>query len=428
MTEERNGTGVVKPTLNLHHPVIQSVTRERHRHNAEMRRVRQELTRLETEQDRLWVENEQLKTLLNHLPDDNSLDQFVARIGELEKQNDALEDEVHKLQGLSPDDARELRADHFPTHARNSITRDDLALEYRNFVDEIINLIYQWVSPLLNDEKHAAEVIQTAVRDGTAKEFIGWMEAYPDIARLSSFNMSTEYVILAIVMRWIDNEIFEAEVCGIAPEILTALENIEDSLYHNVKPQPRPVEIRRWRQNTNYALLQHPEYKNTRDAHEKKLAGDLQHILRFLPGAGAAGAIDNIRNTMVFRALEINELFATSVDHFQLQAWEFLAGPNTVETTSAAELYEYREWFELEDPLDNANKVDIEDKSLEEATRRLDPVCAVIPAVVLRHAENPDDVTLCCKSYIVASWGLPKTRERKWNEQTASFLNELLSG
>ncbi|KAI2775924.1 hypothetical protein F4815DRAFT_486421 [Daldinia loculata] len=427
MKGEKNGTAVGKPTLNRHHPIIQSVKRERHRHNAEMRRVKQNLAKLEAEQDHLWVENEQLKTLLNHLPDESSLDQYVARIAELEKQNDALEDEVHKLQGLSDDDLKELRAKNFPTHARNSITREDLALEYRNFVDEIINLVYQWVQPLLADEKHAAEVIQAAQRDGTAKEFINWMEAYPDIARLSSYNISTEYVILAVIMRWLEIGIFSAEVCGMAQATLTTLEHIEDSLYHHVEPKPPSIEIRRWRQNTNYALIQHPEYKAMRNAHEQELASNLQKVLCFLPGANEAGMLDRIRDTIVFRALEINELFVTSVDHFQLQTWEFLPGTSGAEVTSAAGLYEEREWFELEDPLDNSNKVEITDKSLDETRRRLDPVCTVIPAIVQRRAENPADVTLCCKAYIVAAWGLPKTRERKWNEQAPSFLNALLS-
>ncbi|KAI0130749.1 hypothetical protein F4814DRAFT_141615 [Daldinia grandis] len=427
MKEKNTEAAGVKPTLDIHHPIIQSVTRERHRHKAEMRRVKGELARLKLEQDHLWVENEQLNTLMRHLPDAASLDEYVARIDELEKQNDALEDEVHKLQGLSSDEIKELRANQSPTFARNSITQGDIAIEYRNFVDEVINLTYSWVSPLLSDEKQAAAVIQAAKRDGTADDFVSWMDAYPDIARLSSFSVSTEYVVLAVIMRWLETEIFSADIIGVAPATLDTLARIEDSLCDHVDPKPRTLEVRKWSQSTNYALTQHPEYKTTRTAYENELATTLQFILRFLPGVHEAGMLERIRDVVVFRALEINELFTTSIDYFRLQTWNFLPGTSVVDVTPAEELFEQRDLFELEDPLDNANKVDIEDNTVDEVRRRLDPVCAVIPAVVLANAEDPTDTVLCCKSYIVAAWGLPKTRERKWNEQKPGFLNALLS-
>ncbi|KAI0851985.1 hypothetical protein F5Y00DRAFT_274240 [Daldinia vernicosa] len=423
MKEAKTGTGVAKPV----YPVIQSVSRERHRHNAELRRVKSELVKLEAAQDQLWIENEQLKNLLKHLPDDSSLDEYVARIDELEKQNDALEEEVHELQGMSPDDIKELRAEQFPTLPRNSITQEDLKVEFRDYVDSIILLVYEWVLPLLTDEKHAAEVIETAKRDGTAQDFVTWLEAYPDIARLSSFKLSAEYTILAVIMRWLNSEIFGMDIRGVAKETITTLEHIEDSLANHIKPELRPIEIARWRQSTNYALVQHPEYKTARKAHEQELASLLQEILGFLPGVNEAGMLDRIRDTIIFRALELNELFDTSVDYFQIYVWDFLPGVSTGELSTAGELYEQQELFELADPLDNAKRYTIEDKSPDEATRRLDPVCAVIPAIVLTNVEDEDDAEVCCKAYIVAGWGLPKTRDRKWKEQAPGFLNALLA-
>ncbi|KAI1471737.1 uncharacterized protein F4812DRAFT_467700 [Daldinia caldariorum] len=434
----------VKPTADENHRVIQSVRRERHRHNAEMRRVRAKVSSLEAEQDNLWVENKQLQEVLDHLPDQTSMDEYVARIDALQDENDLLQEEIWKLKGLSTDQVKELRGEDLPTHPRNSITPEEIAVEYRNFIDQIMNLIYSWVKPLLENERWAQKVVETAQKDGSSAALVRWLDAYPDIARLSSFHVSTEYVLLASIIRWVDQHVFRAELPGVAPELLALLARVEDSLDNHVTPRQRALELRRWRQTTYFALVHHPEYKGARFAREAALGEALRGILAFLPAVrdGGAEVLQQLRDIVVFPALELNELFVTSTDHFQLQIWDFLSrnngsssggggggGSGGEETaTTVEQLWEYRDWIELEDALDNnSTKVTIADKSVEEAARRLDPVCTVVPAVVLTSADDFDDVTLCCRAYIIAAWGLPQARERKWNEQVPGFLNGFLA-
>ncbi|KAI8960012.1 hypothetical protein F5Y11DRAFT_358797 [Daldinia sp. FL1419] len=407
------------------HPIIQDVKRERLRHEAELRVVKRQLAGLRSAQDNLIIENEQLKNLMHHLPDSSTLEEFASRIQGLEKQNDTLEDEIHRLKGLTAEDVEELRAKHFATHARNSITIDQIVLEYRNFADEIISLIYEWVKPLLDDEPLAADIIEQARKTGAGKEVLEWMEAFPDIARLSSYQLSAEYVILAIVMRWLDQRIFSADLCTLNPVVLDTISGIEDSLYNHVTPRQRALEIRRWRQTTYYALIQHPDYKSIRMDHEETLAKEIESIFSFLPEVTRPNMRERIRDVIIFRALELNELFVTSIDHFIFQFWNFLPNADAVVST-AENLFEERERFEFEDLLDGSNKVELEEKTLDEIVRRLDPVCCLIPAVFLINADDFSDATLCCKSYLVAAWGLPKNREKKAAEQTPGFLNGLL--
>ncbi|OTB16234.1 hypothetical protein K445DRAFT_300172 [Daldinia sp. EC12] len=424
----------VKPKLESsgdEHPVIQSVTRERNRHNAEIRRVKIQLAELEAEQDKLWVDNEQLRELLDHLPDQTSMDEYVSRIDDLQNNNDHLQEEIWRLKGMSAEEVNELRDEVLPTHARNSITPEQLTIEYRNYIDGIMNLIYAWVKPLLDNEKFARKVVDVARQDGSGAELLRWLEAYPDIARLSSFHVSTEYVLLAVIIRWVDQHVFSTSLGGMSPELVEMLDNIENSLYNNVSPRHRVVEIRRWRQTTYCALTQHPEYKQARIIHEENLAVELRKILLFLPTVrDDAHALQRLQSTVVFPALELNELFLTSTDYFHLQSWDFLPGGGVPSgtTTTPEQLYEYREWIELEDPLDNSSKVSLQDKSADETTRRLDPVCTVVPAVILTTADDYEEVVLCCQAYIIAAWGLPQARSRKWNEQTAGFLNGFLEG
>ncbi|KAI1801471.1 hypothetical protein F4811DRAFT_534574 [Daldinia bambusicola] len=442
-----------KPTADEKNSVIQSVRRERARHNAELRRVRSKFNSLEAEQDNLWVENRQLKDLLDHLPDQTSMDEYAAQIDTLQNENDLLQEEIWKLKGLSADQVNELRVEDLPTHARNSITPEQIRVEYRHFVDEIMLLAYSWVRPLLQDPRWAQKVVEAAKGDGSSDALVRWLDAYPDIARLTSVHVSTEYVLLAVIMRWVDQHIFRADLPGISPELLNLLNLVEDSLYEHVAPRQRALEIRRWRQTTYFAVVHHPGYADARRYREDALARELRDILRFLPAVRDGGdeVLKQLRDTVIFPALELNEAFTTSVDHFQLQMWDFLPGSDSnsnsnsnngsgedpsgagvVEaatvTTTVEQLWEYRDWFELEDTLDNnTTKVTVADKTVEETVRWLDPVCTAIPAIVMTSADDYDDTTLCSQAYIIAAWGLPPARERKWNDQVPGFMNGFLA-
>ena len=93
------------------YPVIQSVERERARHKAESDAAAEEFRNLSNNEKQLEQEVKRLREKLNSLPDAETLDKFAARIHELENENDTLENEIHTLKGLTPEQIQSLRAE-----------------------------------------------------------------------------------------------------------------------------------------------------------------------------------------------------------------------------------------------------------------------------------------------------------------------------
>lgn len=111
--------------------------------------------------------------------------------------------------------------------------------EYDDLVDGITDWVAKFMDPLLNDHgKGVDELLSNARKRPTeAGRLKRMIRINPDLVHGATFPETDEDIIIAIIMRFLDENIFQKILYGALPTEVQALSLVEASMQNHVEPK-----------------------------------------------------------------------------------------------------------------------------------------------------------------------------------------------
>ncbi|KAL8377884.1 hypothetical protein RB595_008527 [Gaeumannomyces hyphopodioides] len=348
-------------------------------------------------------------------------------IGELASHVHTLEAEVAKLRA----ELEESRSHIFSLQPyRREITPEEVASDWELLFAGVSDCVERLVGPTLDSDVLHKEVLQRARKHpATWSSILKHMYQQPDLAQAAWYPDTDLDVLIAIVMRHLNEHVFQTTLYGARPAYVAAVAAIENSMAAHVEPRRDQLAIRNWRAEALGALIADPNlYPAERAASEAVLADELAALFRvFLPHNSEPGARGQaeaaramLRDGCVRPAIDLHEKLLVSTHHFYTTLDGYYVHGTKKEGSglvTSPDLYPSLDKLDCRNILQNRKTVTrarIGADGSADPQRALRTVLALTPAVYVRQVGQRDMVkepALVCKQQMLVAWGSQERRE-----------------
>ncbi|KAI0880141.1 uncharacterized protein GGS22DRAFT_198345 [Annulohypoxylon maeteangense] len=334
---------------------------------------------LERENQALWKKSEDLRRLLDHLPDKD------ARI-------------------LDTNSAQELAGLHNLIHRVAAKVNPEVdGPRFSQSFDKIEGNIFRLASDWMKTYGDGTPRNKVSATRSKATE---WMRRFPDIVRLSRYDPNGTLVIQAAVTRWLHLEIFSRDLSGIFPNV----EELFDAFFLERVDNPKRsvLEQRRWYQLTYASIVAHPDYPQARETRETELATDLEQLFSFLHPD--VETYQRVLSDIIRPAMSLQERTALTVQQPALNFYDIPTNPTA----------EYLEQFAntavaaltCVDATNNHRKIDFTEENKGALAKTVLPICSLSPVITFREIEMLGGVTLSHRGFVVCTNGDEETKAK----------------
>ncbi|CAJ2509272.1 Uu.00g142980.m01.CDS01 [Anthostomella pinea] len=214
------------------------------------------------------------------------------------------------------------------------VTPDDAKEDYDGLLYSIKSWVEDWTDRFIDDGQACDESIKR-VRQNPAvvSDFKKLLAEFGDITNAISLGYSEvdQSLIIALVIRYLALKIFRTTLCGIMPDALFVIAEIEKSipltadknstLQFRTQLSSDIVTIRIWRAQTMNFLMAHADDKTARTNVIEGLLDQLYGFFKFIPTPGREKACrESIRTDLIEPAFKLHEKFMTSSVLYSLSA------------------------------------------------------------------------------------------------------------
>ncbi|KAL8287972.1 hypothetical protein RB597_000185 [Gaeumannomyces tritici] len=354
-------------------------------------------------------------------------------IGELASHVHTLEAEVTKLRA----ELEESRSHIFSLQPyRREITPEEVANDWELLFTRVSDCVERLVEPTLDSDALRKETLMRARKHPTTwSGILKHMYQQPDLAQAACYPDTDLDVLIAMVMRHLNERVFQTTLYGVRPAHVAAVAAIENAMATHVEPRRDQLAIRNWRAEALGALMADPnQYPAERAAAEAALADELASLFRvFLPHhpepgarARADAARAMLRDGCVRPAIALHEKLLVSTHHFYTTLdgyYVHCAKKEGGGLVTSPDLLPSLERLECRNMLQNRKTV-TRAKMAADGGASADPhqqqqgelrtVLALTPAVYVRQVGQRDMVkepALVCRQQMLVAWGTREKRE-----------------
>lgn len=347
-------------------------------------------------------------------------------VGELVSHVRTLEAEVAKLRA----ELEESRSHIFSLQPyRREITPEEVASDWELLFAGVSDCVERLVGPTLDSDALHKEVLQRARKHPTTwAGILKHMYQQPDLAQAAEYPDTDLDVLTAIVMRHLNEHVFQTTLYGARPAHVAAVAAIENAMATHVEPRRDQLAIRSWRAEALGALIADPNlYPTERAACEVALADELVALFRvFLPYHSEPGARRQaeahamLRDGCVRPAIDLHEKLLVSTHHFYTTLDGYYVQGTKREgggVVTSPDLYPSLDKLDCKNILQNRKTITrarIEADGSADPQRALRTVLALTPAVYMRQVGQRDMVkepALVCRQQMLVAWGSQEKRE-----------------
>ncbi|KAL2265815.1 hypothetical protein VTJ83DRAFT_6915 [Remersonia thermophila] len=294
--------------------------------------------------------------------------------------------------------------------------------------DDLVNAANDWVTavmePILDDEDRFEQVLARARRSSQDVQGLRrYLQAHPDLVYGCRYPETDIDVIIALVLRYLQDNVFQKPLYGAVPQLVSAISFLEASMQTNVQPKRDQFALRTWRAEALNAVIHSADYHKARWKRARELTfelGSLLSVFRKDKDDWQHKALRGLHDEMVVPAIRLHEKLMTSTHHFYLDLSTYMiwAGrqhefePNPDFWRDAGQLrceniLQNRKPFVLSklDPAPGA----------EDLFRDLMPVATVAPALYMRQVGKGDVIkepTPVRQQHVLVAWGPEEKRQR----------------
>ncbi|KAK5997204.1 hypothetical protein PT974_02557 [Cladobotryum mycophilum] len=362
-----------------------------------------------------------------------------ADMQEIAKDAESLGQEMRKLKDenrLLRDELNDAQSHIFSLQPyRKELTSDEVSRQYSDLVEQVQDWVQKFMNPWLDDYEAGIEalVAKASKQSNEVSRFRRTMQKYPDLIHGSMFSETDEDIIVAIIMRFLNDNIFQKVLYGSIQHYTEMISFIENMMQASVEPRRDLFAVRTWTAEGYNALLSAPQFKGVRVRRSKDMTTELGSMLQiFCKKDQFQWFCQNMEENCVAPAMALYEKLQVSTHHFYLDINPYISwGPgnrislssefiDNVGTLDCKNILQNRKGF-------NMAKMDPQPTKAQ-LHKELMNVCTVVPALYIRQIGQRDNIkapTVVCKQRMLVAWGSEEKREKFANEGDPTLVSQL---
>ncbi|KAM0330860.1 hypothetical protein ACHAQA_003815 [Verticillium albo-atrum] len=265
---------------------------------------------------------------------------------------------------------------------RKDITPEEVGRQYTNLIESISDWVSKFMEPWLDNHQESLEMLSTGLQ-------------------------SDEDVVVSLILRTLNDKIFQKTLYDAVSTVTDMLDGIEKSMREHVEPR---------RGQYKFILCISP----LRESKEKQLTRELVGLLSIFCSRGQMEAFhDGFLHNCVRPAMKLHEKILLSTHHFYLDHTQYIvwARNNTGDLELSPSFLEHLDNLDCKNVVQNRKTFNPRKLNPEptktELYHNLENVCTVAPALYMRQIGRLDtikDPELVRKQQMLVAWGSEEKR------------------
>ncbi|OBR06426.1 hypothetical protein CH63R_10546 [Colletotrichum higginsianum IMI 349063] len=298
---------------------------------------------------------------------------------------------------------------------RKELTPEEIGREYDDLIEGITDWVSRFMDPLLDDHNRGIEdvLIQARRKPSEALRLKRTVNMYPDLFTASTFPETDEDIIVSIIMRFLNENIFQKVLYGSVDNCVGVISSVETALQNHVEPKRDLFAIRTWTAEAYNAILSSLEFGILREKKTRELANELAGIFKiYCRKDKTEWFFRSFAEQCVEPAAQLYEKIQVSTNHFYFDINPYvMCGPHGEILTSPDFLDGLRD-LDCKNILQNRKAVHVAKMDPPPTRAELDlhmfNVCALTPALYMRRIGRNDSIKepqLVRRQQMLVAWG-----------------------
>ncbi|KAL7934901.1 hypothetical protein V8C35DRAFT_300130 [Trichoderma chlorosporum] len=408
--------------------------RDELRDQVQLRQLQDTIARLTAEKEsaereagRAMQQVEELKHLLS-----SDMEQIVKDTDSLSQDLNRLKDENRLLR----EELNDAQSHIFSLQPyRKDLTPEEVGRQYDDLIEQVQDWVQKFMEPWLDDYDAGIEALATSVRkqSGEASKFKKTVHKYPDLVHACLFPETDEDIIVSIIMRFLNDHIFQKVLYGSAQNYTEMVSFIETQMQTSVEPKRDLFAVRTWTAESYSALMSAPQFRAVRTRRSRDMTMDLVDILRIFCNKKEKFQwfCQNMEENCIKPAMALYEKIQISTHHFYLDIQPYIAWSGSrlalsPEFTDNVEKLDCRNILQNRKAFSMA-KLDPRPTKKELYLNLLN-VCTVVPALFIRQIGQRDAIkapSIVRKQQMLVAWGSEEKKDKFVEDGDASIVSFL---
>ncbi|KXH56693.1 hypothetical protein CSAL01_10934 [Colletotrichum salicis] len=340
---------------------------------------------------------------------------LASKLNELNTENSALKEQLRDAQShifsLQP--------------YRKELTPEEVGREYDDLIEGISDWVSKFMDPYLDDhEKGVEDLIMTARRrPSDALKLKQVIHLYPDLVRGAVFPETDEDVVVAIIIRFINDNIFQKIMYGSIANYVEVLSFVETALQNHVDPKRDLFAIRTWTAEAYNAILSSRDFKGCREKKMRELTIELATIFKIFSRKDKMDAFyKSFEQVCIKPAMQLYEKIQVSTNHFYFDINPYIVWGGDDELQTSPDFLDSLQDLDCKNILQNRKaftlaKIDPQ-PTKKELYHHLLNICTLTPALYMRQIGRKDVIKepqLVRRQQMLVAWG-PQAKRDKFQE------------
>ncbi|KAK1658361.1 hypothetical protein BDP55DRAFT_565199 [Colletotrichum godetiae] len=350
---------------------------------------------------------------------------LASKLNELNTENSALKEQLRDAQShifsLQP--------------YRKELTPEEVGREYDDLIEGISDWVSKFMDPYLDDhEKGVEDLMMTARRrPSDALKLKQVIHLYPDLVHGAVFPETDEDIVVAIIMRFINDNIFQKIMYGSIANYVEVLSFVETALQNHVDPKRDLFAIRTWTAEAYNAILSSRDFKGCREKKMRELTIELATIFKILSRKDKMEAFyKSFEQVCIKPAMQLYEKIQVSTNHFYFDINPYIVWGGDDEMQTSTDFLDSLQDLDCKNILQNRKafnlmKIDPQ-PTKKELYHHLLNVCTLTPALYMRQIGRKDVIKepqLVRRQQMLVAWGPQEKRDKFQENGDRTLLSHL---
>ncbi|KAK3386618.1 hypothetical protein B0H63DRAFT_468101 [Podospora didyma] len=393
---------------------------------------------------------QEIERLRGQLRDANSRAEQAERAAEeLQKRLRSRSQEAKPNNGRSTDAIESLRSENKDLRAelddarshifslqpyRRDLTPEEVGRDFDDLVNNITDWVTKFMEPILDDDSKADEVLtHSRKRPAEAQRLRKCITLHGDLINGCQFPDTDIDLIVAIVMRFLLDNIFQKTLFGVMPQAVELINFIEASMRNNVEPKRDLFALRTWQAEALNALICTPEYRVGCTERTRELTIELATMFKpFRKEKDHSQFCCAWQDNVVIPAVRLNEKLLISTHHFYLDLNPFMVWNSSQTLETSPDFVNNLHRLRCENILQNRKPFNVDRldprPDEEELHKDLLHVVNVVPALYMRQIGRGDVIKapmVIRKQQVLVAWGSQERKEKFMENSQRTLIHRL---
>ncbi|KAF6833718.1 hypothetical protein CMUS01_06465 [Colletotrichum musicola] len=320
---------------------------------------------------------------------------------------------------------------------RQELTPEEVGREYDDLVDGITDWVAKLMAPLLDDHGRGVDdlLMNARKRPTEAGRLKRMVRMHPDLCHGVDFPETDEDVIIAIIMRFLDENIFQKILYGALPTEVQTLTLIETSMQNHVEPKRDLFAIRTWSAEAYNAILSAHQFKKIRAASVEHLTRELASIFSILCARGKEESFHRqFEKHCIKPAMMLYEKMQVSTHHFYFDMNPYIMWGPEGELLSTPDFVDNLHDLDCRNILQNRKAFNVTKMDPPPTKRALYEhllnVCTLAPALMMRQVGRKDVIRepqVVRRQQMLVAYGPVEKRDSFQKDGDQTLLSHLCS-